>query len=564
VAERRGAKSELVLGWEMTSTQEPKYWQDANARPGEQPDDALVTVSPSSMAAHTAIIAQSGSGKSFFMGRLIEEIVAKTKARCVILDPNADFRRLREVQDEAMWTNARFNRAKPQPLPHESSKQDFVEKWPADRITVLTGGEKAADGAQPFKLSWTSLSMDFLAEEIDPMLRSDLHHCHAFVQDVALLLAFKMAREPSTKSRNPDLISRAEQLFRQARSSPEDLRPSLDDEFSVENLAKPSRTGTLRLLGTARASAEWLELLQPSWLELLQPRRTQELVESRVRSAIERVLRAPAYVSPVVEHFYFSKAKEYKAAGIIGDSHSGDKDRVIVIDLPSLKAKSIQLLAVHSVLAREWEGARVRWNEALTKPPKEDTRVPTFIIIDEAHNLIPQEPRGKAETSLREQFRTIVAEGRKYGLFLILVSQRPDKLDPMVVSECENRGLMRLSSDTVLEVARKMLGLEDVQEKLLNKTLEFGVGRALIAGRWAGTTPRLLYSAARRTVEGGRNLRDEYWATASEPPLASQAPAKPETQAASAPQAPQEPETVRPEARSETVRPGAPKVAPTN
>jgi DNA helicase HerA-like ATPase len=130
--------------------------------------------------------------------------------------------------------------------------------------------------------------------------------------------------------------------------------------------------------------------------------------------------------------------------------------------------------------------------------------------VDEAHNLIPSKPRSKLEGALLEQFRTIVAEGRKYGLFLIVVSQRPEKLDPLVLSECENRAVMRLRSESVLTITKEMLGLEDLSDSLVKKCLEFGSGRVLLAGPWI-PEPKIIYSAARRTVEGGRNLRAEYW-----------------------------------------------------
>ena len=106
-----------------------------------------------------------------------------------------------------------------------------------------------------------------------------------------------------------------------------------------------------------------------------------------------------------------------------------------MIDLPSLRDK---ILAVNAVLATEWEEAREKWSAALEEPTEEDKRVPTFIVVDEAHNLIPAKTNGRLQAKLRDQFRMIAAEGRKYGLFLILVSQRPDKLDPFVISECDN------------------------------------------------------------------------------------------------------------------------------
>src|SRR5690242_349192 len=49
------------------------------------------------VAAHTLIVGQSRSGKSMAARRLIEEILTWTDARVVILDPNADFRFLKDV-----------------------------------------------------------------------------------------------------------------------------------------------------------------------------------------------------------------------------------------------------------------------------------------------------------------------------------------------------------------------------------------------------------------------------------------------------------------------------------
>jgi hypothetical protein len=56
----------LVLGWRMNPRLDPDYWLNGNARLGGQEDSHLVAVPADSMANHTAIVAQSGSGKSFF------------------------------------------------------------------------------------------------------------------------------------------------------------------------------------------------------------------------------------------------------------------------------------------------------------------------------------------------------------------------------------------------------------------------------------------------------------------------------------------------------------------
>jgi DNA helicase HerA-like ATPase len=60
----------------------------------------MVRIPTKKIDKHTVVIAQSGSGKSFFLGRLIEEIKIKSKARCLNLDRNGDFRKINEIDEE--------------------------------------------------------------------------------------------------------------------------------------------------------------------------------------------------------------------------------------------------------------------------------------------------------------------------------------------------------------------------------------------------------------------------------------------------------------------------------
>lgn len=64
----------------------------------------MVRIPTKKIDKHTEIIAQSGSGKSFFLGGLIEETMIKSKARCLNLDPNGDFRKINEI-DEEVWSS---------------------------------------------------------------------------------------------------------------------------------------------------------------------------------------------------------------------------------------------------------------------------------------------------------------------------------------------------------------------------------------------------------------------------------------------------------------------------
>jgi hypothetical protein len=334
--------------------------------------------------------------------------------------------------------------------------------------------------------------MAFLAEDVDPMERSDLYHCHAFVRTLGRLLDYKFLASGHTST---DLVDEAQRVFHLARSkevSKTDLRATLEREYNAKEI-----------LGTLATTGSKAHL-------------SMAATERAIQRFIEVALTVADYVSQDVERFYFGKAKEFQAAGIlrttpIENPWSAPRSyRLEVVDLPSLSDRNTRLLVISALLTTEWDRARNSWSMALEKPLDQDERVPTFIVVDEAHNLIPSKPRSKLEGALLEQFRTIVAEGRKYGLFLIVVSQRPEKLDPLVLSECENRAVMRLRSESVLTITKEMLGLEDLSDSLVKKCLEFGSGRVLLAGPWI-PEPKIIYSAARRTVEGGRNLRAEYW-----------------------------------------------------
>jgi hypothetical protein len=248
---------------------------------------------------------------------------------------------------------------------------------------------------------------------------------------------------------------------------------------------------------------------------------------SRDEAALQELKKAygPAithrqFVSDEVMEAYFSRAFQLATAGVINPNIENTfkkrkRKRIEVVDLLSLRDRLYQRLAISSFLDADWALARSEWEEALAKATrKDDTRVPTFIVVEEAHNLIPSDPKTPIEFRLQEQFRRIAAEGRKFGRFLILVSQRPDKLDRMIMSECENRAVMRVGSSFILRTTCEILGLDGIIPRI-DKVLDFDLGRALLVGPWMADEPAFLVSAARRTQEGGRDLQWEHWAKAA-------------------------------------------------
>jgi len=135
-------------------------------------------------------------------------------------------------------------------------------------------------------------------------------------------------------------------------------------------------------------------------------------------------------------------------------------------------------------------------------------RIPTLIVIDEAHNLAPSDDPLKESLS---PLTRIAAEGRKFGLWLFLVSQRPQKLNANLISQCDNLILMRLTNGSDLQhVASSFSG---VSQSLMSLCTGFDKGEALAAGRLVRTAT-LFRFRRRLSAEGGSDL-SLAWATSS-------------------------------------------------
>ena len=77
----------------------------------------------------------------------------------------------------------------------------------------------------------------------------------------------------------------------------------------------------------------------------------------------------------------------------------------------------------------------------------ERERDPIAIICEEAHRYVPDSGLAEYATAQRA-IRRIAKEGRKYGIGLMLVSQRPSDVERTVLSQCNSWIVMRLTNTT--------------------------------------------------------------------------------------------------------------------
>jgi DNA helicase HerA-like ATPase len=183
-------------------------------------------------------------------------------------------------------------------------------------------------------------------------------------------------------------------------------------------------------------------------------------------------------------------------AGPDGNSLTADLDelpRCLVVDLGSLAAREEQALAAAAVLELLW-ARRVE-------------REPVLVVLDEAHNVCPARPEDPLTAIATEHAVRIAGEGRKFGLYLLVSTQRPQKVHENVLSQCDNLLLMRMNSLADLAFVGEAFSF--VPPGLLERATDFRQGESLAAGVFA-PHPAYVRIGARITAEGGGDVSADW------------------------------------------------------
>jgi hypothetical protein len=126
----------------------------------------------------------------------------------------------------------------------------------------------------------------------------------------------------------------------------------------------------------------------------------------------------------------------------------GDTSSISIIDLSGVPNEVAGIAS--AVIARTLFNFKV-WQTA-----QERELNPILLICEEAHRYVPN--RGEAQyEAAQEAIRRVAKEGRKYGLGLILVSQRPSEVEETVLSQCNSWIVLRISNDTDRDHVKSIL-----------------------------------------------------------------------------------------------------------
>ena len=166
-------------------------------------------------------------------------------------------------------------------------------------------------------------------------------------------------------------------------------------------------------------------------------------------------------------------------------ANQASKGPLAVLDLSLVPSEAVHVVV--AVLARMVFEA-VQRHRRLT-----GSELPTVLVLDEAHTFVHRdltsEGASPAGRTCGRTFERIAREGRKFGLGLVLASQRPSEISPTVLSQCNTFLLHRIVNDRDQDLVKRLVpdGLGD----LLRELPSLPSRRAILLG-WGAPAPLLV------------------------------------------------------------------------
>lgn len=156
------------------------------------------------------------------------------------------------------------------------------------------------------------------------------------------------------------------------------------------------------------------------------------------------------------------------------------ESNVTVIDLSGVPFEVLSItVSLISRLVFEYGYVYKRLRCAKDPNEKINNDVPILLVYEEAHKYVPNSELSKYRSS-KISIERIAKEGRKYGVTLLLASQRPSEISETIFSQCNNFIAMRLTNPVDQGYVKKLL--PDSLGSLIDKMTSFRQGEALLVG----------------------------------------------------------------------------------
>ncbi len=349
----------------------------------------------SGFSRHTFLCGQSGSGKTYSLGVLLERVLLDTTLPMVIVDPNSDYVGLGRFR-----SRDEINASRATPL-SRSAYADLKRRYES-QAGVVVASRRDGDLPLAIRLSDLTLEEQALTFGLDPIADAAEYAAYADATRSVGMAQFGVA----------------------------DVEAALLRRYDDASRSLAQRIGNLAV----GSWSVWVRGDEPSLVDL-----------------------AGTY-------------------------------RTLVLDTGSLadaRERSVVALALLGRLRRR------------------PNRAAVSVVIDEAHNVCSPDAVTALERAVTDRTVWIAGEGRKFGIYLVLSTQRPQKVHRNVLSQCDNLLLMRVNS--VADLDELALVFSHVPKGMILESRSFQLGEMLAAGPVA-PTPIRLRMGERWTPEGGADL----------------------------------------------------------
>ena len=157
-----------------------------------------------------------------------------------------------------------------------------------------------------------------------------------------------------------------------------------------------------------------------------------------------------------------------------------NNSNVTIIDLSGVPFEVLSItVSLISRLLFEFGYYYTRLRHSNTPTERINNDTPFLLVYEEAHKYVPNSDLAKYRAS-KESIERIAKEGRKYGITLLLASQRPSEISETIFSQCNNFITMRLTNPNDQNYVKRLL--PDTMGQLIDKMPTLKSGECLLIG----------------------------------------------------------------------------------
>lgn len=158
--------------------------------------------------------------------------------------------------------------------------------------------------------------------------------------------------------------------------------------------------------------------------------------------------------------------------------YSNDKEsNITIIDLSGVPFEVLSITV--SLITRLLFDFGYNYKKHAESKPDKQHDMPILLVLEEAHKYVPKSDLARFKAS-KNSIERIAKEGRKYGVTLLLASQRPSEISETIFSQCSNFVAMRLTNPDDQNYVRRIL--PDTFGNLTSNLSSLKTGEALLMG----------------------------------------------------------------------------------